>query len=288
MNFIIAAILGLVQGLTEFIPVSSGGHLVILERLTGYQIPALTFHVFLHAGTMIAVCLCLQKDMADLLRELAVISGDVTDAFRSAAHSGSGAQFRSRIVRTNQKKLAVMVLMVTVPSLIIGFLLSSPVRYAYESPMLTAVGFFLTGILLLVTDMVKPGEELPGDLHAGTGALIGAAQGIASFPGISRNAVVLCSGICVGFGRRAALRFSYIVSVPVSLAALIYGVADGVKNGVFSGEVIGCCLTGMAVSAVVGSFTLKRCLVYMRKGKLSPFACYSFVAGLVAVLVSYV
>ncbi len=287
-DFLIAAILGIVQGLTEFLPVSSSGHLVILERLTGSQLPALTFHVFLHAGTTLAVILAMREELLLIVRETADMGRDFAGVTASAVRPGGETGGRGRSPRSGARREAAVVLIITAVSGVMGALLIPAAAAASGSVLFSGIGLMMTGILLLVTDMVKMGGEIsPHEITSGRAVLIGAAQGISILPGISRSAFTVCTGIFSGIGRKNAVTFSYLISVPVTLGMLVYVIASGIPGGVLTLPVLGCCLVGTSVSAVVGSFMIRRCLVWFRRCRWGTFARYCFIAGFAAVLISF-
>ena len=287
MDFLIAAILGFVQGVTEFMPVSSAGHLVILERLTGFQIPVLTFHVFLHAGTMLAIISVMRKEFTAVIQELASSGGDMA-AFAGSIVKGGDGSAGLASMKIDARKPSGLILAAALPSLLIGFLLYPAVSYCAQSALVTGAFFFVTGILLLVTDRVKTTGDTIKDLQIGDAALIGVAQGLSVFPGFSRAAATISSGVFAGLGRRSAIRFSYMISVPVTAGALVMCVVYGIRDGIFTGRVLMLCLTGTGVSALTGAFCIRRFLNSLRKRKLRDVACYCFVMGFAAVLISYV
>ena len=287
MDFIIAAVLGIVQGLTKFFPLSSSGCLVILERLTGFQPPVPAFHVFLHAGTAAAVCLVMRKDITEAAGDTAAMTADLTGELNQSLKNGGGMPLRSRIIRTDSRKKTIMLITAALSACLTALILSGAVCYASRSVLFTGAGMLITGILLLVTDMVKPWEKLPSDMGAGSAVLIGAASGIAAFPGLSATALVMCSCVLAGMNRKSSVRFTYLLSVPVALAALLFSVADAVRQGILTLPVFGCCMTGMALSCVTGRFLLQFCLVRLRRQKFSTFAYICFAVGFAAVLLSF-
>ncbi len=287
MDFLIAAILGVIQGLTKFLPVSSSGCLVILERLTGFQPPVPAFHVFLHAGTAIAVCLVMSRDIAGAAGDAAAMASDLAGELNQSLKSGGSLPLRSRIICTDSRKRSSMLITAALSACLTGVLLSGPVAYTSRSALFSGAGMLVTGILLLVTDMVRPQEKSPSDLGAGSAVVIGAALGIAALPGISGTALVICACILAGMSRKFSVRFSCLLSVPVTAAALVYSTAAALRQGQLSLPMLGCCLLGMAASCIVGRFMIRICLVRLKRGKFSSYAYFCFAAGFAAVLLSF-
>ncbi len=287
MDFLISAILGLLQGLTEFLPVSSSGHLVVLERLIGFQIPVLTFHVFLHVGTALAVIAGMRRDFSDAAGGFRSIGADLAGRISAAAGKG-GSEVHGQVHKSSQRKLAYLILAAAVPMAAAGALLTGAAAAVSASALLTGAGFLVSGILLLVTDMVKPGSDTVRDMTMPLAAAVGAAWGISVLPGISGLAFSVSICIFAGMSRKSAIRFSYLVFVPSVAAALIKCLADGIGNGVFTGRTVLCCLIGTAASALSARAVFNTFLALLKKRKLSSFAYYCFVIGIFAVLVSYI
>ena len=284
MDYLLAVILGMVQGLTEFFPVSSSGHLVILERLIGFQIPVVTFHVFLHMGSALVVLSVMHRDFSGIFSELKQMAGGLKGG--ASAMIGKEKTFPGRgVLRTDQRRLIYLILYAMIPSVIAGTAFAGAADYMSVSPFLTGAGFMITGILLLVTEMVNSSDETIRDMHPSWAVLTGLVQGIAVLPGISRAAATLSMGIFCGLSRKSALRFSYMIFVPVTFAAFIRCLAEGIGSGVFTGRVVLICLIGMAASAASGALVMNRFLSIVRKGRLSSFAYYCFTAGLIAITI---
>ena len=287
MEILIAVILGAVQGFTEFLPVSSCGHLVILERLTGINVPVLTFHVFLHAGTLLAVILAMRSDLARLLKETRTLLSGVSRRTGRMVHPGGAGAERVRLARTNYQRMALLIIAASVPTALLGFILRPLAEAASISRLYTGIGFLTTGILLLVTDMVSPGSEVPRDVPLSRGILIGVFQGLSVLPGFSRAAFTISTGIFSGFSKKTAIRFSYLLSVPAVLGALLIEIIFGLSGGTLTAGALLFCLAGMAAAAVTGFFAITRCLRLLRRHRLSSFAYYCFFIGALSVLIHY-
>lgn len=289
MEFLTALLLGVVQGVTEFLPVSSTGHLIFLEHLFGFTAPPVLFHVFVHLGSMAAVVLALRKDVLHLTAEsgsqLLLLLHNAGAFFRSVKN-GTDPDY-SKAVRTNYRTLVHMIALASVPTALIGLLFDLCAAPQLSHLTFAGVGFLLTGVILLVTSMLKPRSELPKDIPLSRMLLIGVAQGFSVLPGISRFAVTLCGGVLCGFSKKTAIRVSFLLFVPVSVGSFVYEVIRTALTSGISPMVLGECLAGMVASGLVGFFSVRRLLRIVQTRSLKGFANYSFAAGLVAVIASF-
>ncbi|MDO4620061.1 MAG: undecaprenyl-diphosphate phosphatase [Lachnospiraceae bacterium] len=297
MDFVIAILLGVVQGLTEFLPVSSSGCLVILERWFGFTAPALPFHVFLHAGTTIAVMLVFRRDLIRLTAE----AGRAVRSLHVSLKKKTGkeipadkAGLRSPAVRTNYQRLFDMLVTASIPAVLLGALFHRLFASAAASPFMAGIGFLLTGVLLLVTDKVAPGDTIPREIPMKSAWQIGAAKAAALLPGVSGTAAALCTGIFAGFSRKNAIRFSFLLSVPVTAAALLFELAAGIAGmagitgSVLTLRSVGLCLVGFAASAVTGVFAAGRLLRLLQNMRFLDGACISFILGMTAIVTAFI
>ena len=289
MDFFLAILLGAVQGVLEFLPLSSSGHLVILERLSGIQIPALTFHVFLHAGTMIAVFITMRREVVRMFAEgfriYAVILGNLAGSVRQDSRERPAAF--SKTAHTNSGKLSYIIFTAMIPTAATGLLLRNMVASAADSPFFAGIGFLITGIVLLVTDRVAPGSTVPKEVPARAAWLAGLINGLTVFPGISSTAIMLCAGIYAGFNRKTAVRFTLLLSVPTVFAAFVLEVIVGIVQGIFSTQVLLVCILGMLSAAVTGTLVINTFIRLLRRSRFTNFAYYSFAIGMTAILIGY-
>lgn len=262
-----AAFLGIVQGLTEFLPVSSSGHLVVFQHLLGLRSPELLFDVIVHGGTLLAVLLVFGEDL-----------------WKTAMESlrGLWEMARSRSVRVAWRqrpylRLAVYLLVGTVPAAAAGLLLQDMLEKAFGS--LPSVGSMLlvTGTFLYGTKPLnRPGRDLE-QLCLRDCLLIGIAQSVALLPGISRSGVTIAAGLFCGLERDLAARFSFLLSVPAILGANIlqaYGARDSLHT-IDEGPL----LLGGLTALVTGYLALRLLLRVVRKGRLFRFSYYCWAVG---------
>jgi undecaprenyl-diphosphatase len=258
--------LGLVQGLTEFLPVSSSGHLVLGQKLLGLNEPALLFDVVVHVGTLLAVFACFYKDIWGMLR---------------------GLWARDQEARQG-RRLLFLVIVGSVPTALMGFLLKDLFESMFASLYAVGAALIVTGFLLTLTRLtagegVGAGKRIM-QVGAGRAFLIGLAQGMAITPGVSRSGATISVGLMLGLERKLAARYSFILSIPAILGALLlelFHLDSGV--GVFTSSL----LMGGATAAVSGFLALKFLLRVVDRGKLHFFAPYCWALGLAALAWAY-
>ena len=290
MDVLTAIVLGIVQGLTEFFPVSSSGHLVLLERLLGFQTPALLFHAFVHMGSVIAVSVLLRKDVLRLLIETGRILRDLGrngKEFLRSLFKGTDPDY-GKIIRTNYRRLVVMLFLASLPTAVLGFLFAAFAGKFLTNVMYSGIGFFLTGMLLLVCSMLKPGHELPKDVPYSRFLLMGLVQGFSVFPGISRFAVTYFGGILSGFSKKTAIRISFLLMIPASLGAFVFVLIQSISFGLVTPMGIGTCLAGTVAAAITGIFVIRSFLRFVQTRSMRGFAYYCFVIGILSICVAFI
>jgi len=265
MNSLQAVILGIVQGLTEFLPVSSSGHLVLVPWALGWGEPGLLFDTVLHWGTLVAVVVYFWDDLWSLIRAWA----------RSVA---------TRKVDTPQARLAWLILIATIPAAVIGYLLSDFFESLFSSP--AAVGGFLMGtaLILAAAEWAYPRIRKVETLRLGDALIVGLAQAAAIAPGLSRSGLTISAGVLRGLGREPAARFSFLLSVPIILGAGLTQVAHALGNPGSAGAFP--LALGFASAAISGYLAIHFLLGFVRRQRLWPFAAYCGLVGLVALAVS--
>jgi undecaprenyl-diphosphatase len=267
-----AIILGLVQGLAEFLPISSSGHLAILQNYLGINSDdAMLFTVLLHLGTLVAIFVCYRKDIAQLIVEFVLMFRDV--------FTGRGFGFRDNDMR----KLAVMIIIATIPAAVCGVLFDDYISRVFTSIILIGVCLIITGTALFVAEHIGRGRR---DLHHANfrnAFTIGLFQAVALLPGISRSGSTLVGGLCLGFTRELAVRFAFLISIPTVLGAVVLEIPDAVNAG-FAGGMLVPALVGVAVSAISGFFAIKAMIRIVTSDKLIIFSVYTWAVGAAVIL----
>lgn len=286
MTVIESILLGVVQGITEFLPVSSSGHLAILQNIFHVETNgSMLFDIMLHLGTLVAVFIVYWKDIWSMIKEAIFMLGDIFLNLRTfilnRIHKTS-LKYK-RIVHNNYRKFVVLILVSTVPTGIIGVLGKDLISDASETLLIPGICLLITGVLLLIADLAKEGRKKPKDVSYGNGLIIGAAQGLATLPGLSRSGTTIAACILCGLDRRFAVKYSFILSIPAILGAAVLEIKDVVAEPIAMGQ-IGIYAVGMVFSAVVGYICIKTMLVVVRNKKFKYFSYYCFIVGVVAIV----
>ncbi len=251
--------LAIIQGLTEFLPVSSSAHLLLVPVLTGWEDQGLAFDVGLHAGSLVAVILYFRDDISAMAK----------------------AWWRSVFRRTidDKARLAWAVIFGTIPVGLAGILLRDVVAEGFRSPVVTAGGLIGFGLLLGWADWRKKGERTVDQLRWHDVLFIGCAQAVALIPGTSRSGITITAGLLAGFSRREAARFSFLLSIPVIALAGLWETRTLVQMGPavdWSAVWIGIIISGITAYACIHYF-----LSFIRRIGMQPFVAYRLLLGVV-------
>lgn len=238
MTLLQAVLMGIIQGLTEFLPVSSSGHLALFKILFHVETDTgMLFDVLLHVGTLIAICAVYYKDIVRLFVEGICIVRDVLinfaalikNLFLSIRDRGKDhvdySPYR-RIVNSSYRKFVVLILVSTIPTGIIGFVGKDVVEQASELLIVPGICLIATAILLFIADRCKGGDKLPKDITYTNAFVVGIAQGVATLPGLSRSGTTITACLLSGFNRKFAVKYSFIMSIPAILGAMVLELKD--------------------------------------------------------------
>jgi undecaprenyl-diphosphatase len=261
-----ALILGLLQGLTEFLPVSSSGHLVLAQELLAFEGPKLVFDLLLHLGTLASVLVVFRRDIVAILRDLLQAS----NLSREGKLSGSGAH------------LGLLVVVGTVPTALIGLLFQDQVEALFSSATTAALALLVTGAVVFSTRFTRDASLGLANMTIWHALAIGVAQGMAIVPGISRSGITIACALALGLERELSARFSFLLAIP----AIVGGVV--LKLPAFSQiprEALVAYGLGTLAAFVSGLLCLILLLEVVRRKDLSPFAWYCWALGLVALSV---
>ena len=279
MNAFQAIVLGIIQGVAEFLPISSSGHLKIIERIMGLgdvEGNFAFFDVMLHFGTLVAVFIAYRKDIAELLSEL------LSMIHLKKRPQGQHADIPAR-------RLMLMIVVSLLPLfLILPFKSKIEALGTGEHGMeFIGAALIVTGMLLYFSDRFAKGRKNEKNMTVVDALLVGAAQAVAVVPGLSRSGTTISAGMARGFDRTFAVRFSFLMSIPTVLAATLLQVIDAVQVGL-GGLSIWVCLLGMVVAGVCGYFAFRLLKFIAEKNRFGAFAYYCWAAGLVALILSLV
>lgn len=254
MDLLNVVILGIVQGVTEFLPISSSGHLVIFQHFMDVK-EGLTLNVFLHFGTLLAVILVFWEDIWAMIT-----------------------------FKKKYRKLTYYVIIGSIPAGIIGILFEDFFERIFST--ITVVGFALlvTGTLLWISDRIEIKERNMEDMEISDSIVVGFAQAFAIIPGISRSGSTIVGGLFKGLNRQLAAKYSFLLSVPVIGGATLLKVKDLVTTGMGSITTLEL-LIGTLSAAIAGYFSIKLLLKLINKEKLSIFAYYCWILGLAIIFI---
>lgn len=258
MEWFEAVILALVQGVTEFLPVSSQAHLVLYSLLTGGAYQGLDFDIVLHAGSLIAVVVYFR-------RELCAMAGQ----WLGSLTGGPGGR---------EAELAWWLIIATLPAVVFGLLLKGVAEQALRSPPVMAAALIGFGLLLGWADWARRGERDEYTLRLPEVLLIGLAQVLALIPGTSRSGITMTAGLLVGLSREASARFSFLLSVPIIAAAGLLAAFDLSRADHQAG--LGALCIGLAVSIISTYACIHAFLAFIRRIGMQPFVAYRVILGM--------
>jgi undecaprenyl-diphosphatase len=264
MEIIQAIVLGAVQGLGEFLPISSSAHLILTPWLFGWEDQGLAFDIALHWGTLLAVVVYFRKDLWH------IVLGFVHSLFPSTRD----------LINNPYQKLSWLLIVATIPAAVIGKLFEHQVETAFRNPILISVTLSIVGIILLLADKYGAKLKTLSNLKWGNALLIGLAQAIAIIPGISRSGGTIIAGLSQGFTRQDAAKFSFLMSVPIILGAGVLKIPDivQIENHL---QV----LVGFISSAVFGFLAIKYMLRYIANRSFVVFTWYRLILAAVIIVV---
>lgn len=272
MSYFEAVILGLVQGLAEFLPISSSGHLALLQQWFGIREDnVLLFTVLLHVGTLISVFFIYWKDIWELIVELCLTIKDLC--------TGKGLRLEERPVR----KLGIMIIVATIPTGIIGVLFGDFFDSLYTSVIPIGIGLIITGFLLIVAENMGEGNRGIQQMNFRNAIFVGLVQGVAICPGISRSGSTLFGSLLCNLDRKFAVKFVFLISIPSILGSAVLEAPDAIKAG-FDMTQLGPVFVGMAVAAISGLVAIKAMIKIVSDKKLNYFSYYVWALGLIVVL----
>ncbi len=266
ITIIQAIILGMVQGLTEFLPISSSAHLVLIPELLGVK-SNLAFDTLLHLGTLIAVLYYFWNDVVNMIQ-----------AFISSLFDLPSGKFREKLREDPYKRLSWLIIVGTIPAGLMGVLFKDFFEGLFSSVTSVAVFMLITGFILWGVERMPRGNRDVKDISFTNSLLVGIAQGCAIAPGISRSGATIATSLFLGFDREMAARFSFLLSIPAILGAALIQVKDlttgfDLSTGVF--------LAGLLSSVIFGYLAIRFLMGYIKKHKLTIFAYYCWIVGII-------
>jgi len=255
MDIIQAIILGVAQGLTEFLPVSSSGHLVLLQKIFGINNPPIFFDTMVHGATLIAVVFYLRKDLMEILMNL-----------------------------KKNMRLIWLIILGTLPAVIFAVVFKDLIEKSFNSLFWLSICFFITAVLLFIAMRVKDGVKDMSKITWKDSLVIGAYQALSILPSISRSGATIAAGIFQGLDKKTALKFSFLLSIPAILGAIVLQISD--MGSVSTGE-IQAAVFGFIPALVFGFLSLKFLDKYVANKKFVGFAYYCVFLAVVSMFLNF-
>jgi undecaprenyl-diphosphatase len=269
-----AIVLGLVQGLSEFLPISSSGHLALLEHFFNiYEDKVLLFAVLLHGGTLLSILVAFYKEIGGLIKEFFMIFVDIF----------SGKGFKAD--KNETRKLGFLIITAAIPAAAAGILFKDMFADLYNNILVIGVGLLITGTLLFVTERYTSGRGSIKGMKYRSSFFVGIMQALALFPGISRSGSTIVGSLITGLERKTAVRFAFLTSIPTVLGAFLLEVPAALKEG-FDSELAMQIGIGILLAAVSGFIAIKTMIRVVSNSKLFYFSIYTWIVGVGAIIYS--
>lgn len=287
MSLLKAILLGIIQGVTEFLPVSSSGHLAIAKKIFHMADVGTSFDVFLHIGTLVAVFVVYWRDISKLIMDgLGILADSFYNLFQliKSKRENKEPVYR-KVINSSYRKFAMLVIVSTIPTGILGIMGEKLIDDVATSLLVPGICLFITAILLFISDQITDGDKTPKKTTYANATFMGICQGIATLPGLSRSGTTITAGLLCGLKREFAVKYSFIMSIPAILGAALIKVPD-MKNDIASSSALGY-VAGAVMSAIVGYVCIKTMLVIVRNKQFKIFSYYCVAVGLVAIIGSF-
>ena len=273
MDILQAIIIGLVQGLTEFLPVSSSAHLIFAQQALGVTDVGLAFDVLLHAGTLVAVVVYFFDDIVNMIKGFLLSLIDLKEG-----------KFIPEIKKDPYKKLAWLTIIATIPVGIVGVLFNDAIEELFTGLTIPAFLLLITGCLLYVSQRMNSGRIDVRNLSVKEALFMGCGQALAILPGLSRSGTTIAAGLFAGLDKEFAAKFSFILSIPAILGAAVFQLKD-----LSGGSVeIGACIAGFIVAVISGYLAISVLLKIVREKSLDIFAYYCWIVGIIVLIGSLI
>lgn len=269
MTYFMSILMGIIQGVAEFLPISSSGHLALFQTFFGMENMEekyMFFTVLLHFGTLISVCMVYWRDIVDMIREfflgIAALAG----------RKDTG------VAPPPARRMVMLIIIATVPLFVMVFL-QAAVNQLFSNSIMVSCALLATGFILFFSDRMARGHKTARNATVADALIVGCGQALAVIPGLSRSGTTISVGMMRGFDRAFAVRFSFLMSLPAVLGANVLEIKDALASN-FPIEELPMYLVGVAVSAVVGYFAIRLVKSLSDKGKFGKFAYYCWAVGL--------
>ena len=271
-----AIFLGIVQGLAEFLPISSSGHLSVLQNLfhmNSLEEGHLFFDVLLHLGTLVSIFICYWSDIKAIVREVFIVL--------RGGRTVTGERISGPLPAA---RLFLMLVIATLP-LVLIVPINGLIEELYYQSWFIGVAFMLTGCLLFVSDKMTPGHKTEKNMRIRDALIIGCCQCVATIPGLSRSGTTITAGIATGLDRGFAMRFSFLLSIPAVLGANVLSIVDAIREG-FDASLLPIYLVGMLAAVISGIGAILLMKLLSRKNKFGFFTYYGWARRVIALVLS--
>lgn len=274
MNILKAIILGIVQGLTEFLPVSSSGHLAITQSLLKVPEERILFlTIMLHFGTLISVFFIYAKDIFNIIVEFMKLIFEVV--------TGKGFKLHNQY-----RKLGIYIIVATIPTGLMGIFFKDIFAGFYTSQRVVGFGLIITGTLLWIAERLHKGRRSIQNMRWWDAVLVGTSQGLAMTPGVSRSGSTIVGSLLLGFNKELATKFSFLISIPAILGATIFEVKDVLEVGL-GDFTLGILIAGILSSFLAGLFAIRTLINFIKKEKLYYFSYYTWAVGSIILIFTF-
>ena len=277
MGFLSSIFLGLVQGIAEFLPISSSGHLSLFQHFFGLAEAGLFFDVLLHLGTLIAIFVYYWRDIVNLVKAFLRLVTGLFSKKKKGARKGR---------KDPGARMILMLIVATLPLFVI-LPIKDKVESLYSNTIFVGCALIVTGCILFFSDRMAKGKKTVRSATLLDALLVGVGQAVAVVPGLSRSGTTISAGLLRGFSRKFAVRFSFLLSIPAVLGANIISIGDAVAAGIDT-SLLPAYIAGTVVAAVSGYFAIRLVNSLADKGKFGSFAYYCWGIGAAAVIATLI
>lgn len=277
MGFLSSVFLGLVQGIAEFLPISSSGHLSLFQHFFGLTEAGLFFDVLLHLGTLIAIFVYYWRDIVNLVKAFLRLVTGLFSKKKKGARKGR---------KDPGARMILMLIVATLPLFVI-LPIKDKVESLYSNTIFVGCALIVTGCILFFSDRMAKGKKTVRSATLLDALLVGVGQAVAVVPGLSRSGTTISAGLLRGFSRKFAVRFSFLLSIPAVLGANIISIGDAVAAGIDT-SLLPAYIAGTVVAAVSGYFAIRLVNSLADKGKFGSFAYYCWGIGAAAVIATLI
>lgn len=287
MTLLQSILMGIIQGATEFLPVSSSGHLAFFKNIFGVETDTgILFDVLLHLGTLVAIFVAYWKDIKKLIVEGCMIIGDcfvnLSYFIKNKINKDNALQYR-KIVRTAYRKFVMLIIVSTLITMVIALPFDKFISHAGDTLIIPGICLCVTSVILYFADRIPVGKKSAAKATYRNAVFVGLAQAVATLPGISRSGSTITAGLACGYSRKFTVKYSFIMSIPAVLGAVILEIPDMFKTSFTGTEVVNY-IVGMVVAGIVGYACIKFMLFTVKKKNFKGFSIYCLIAGIVSVV----